>query len=363
MSVKFIFKALLGTIVIIVSASIIIELFNISVSSFQLTQMAKMACQQSAILFSQETYKERVGTSGTGGATNMDNIEAADGSMYVSGDFYGIGKSAVDIYTDIYRSPEFISWVNSPVVAKGNWKSVDLINRALNNPSSLRTTMPTNILDPLYESQLEEYTDSMLALSYRDVMMTPLNMGIPYMDEDILNSIFRWNMAQIASYCNSNTIRKDANGNNCIYYNGFRVYADRAMITNIEYRVYDTEDPDEKLEFEELTHIDVDNLGFDDSLINYLGGYANDDERRRICVIGLEYSVPIAYEGITPIKSIFNFVWNTEVDGLNGGGGHTAAQQYWNDATTNLESGGFDGSNVPAGVLPVPGRLIYYLVR
>ena len=362
LSVKTIFKTLFGTIVIIVATALIVEMLNLSVTSIQLTQMSKLACKQSAVLFSQETYKQRDAMAVAGGSVNMDPVRAHNGAVYVEGNFYGEGLTAEQIYTNIYTSTAFKNWCESPAALKGHWKSIDLINQALNAPGSLTTTLPSDINAPDYDSAVDAYTDSMLALSYKNVMMTPLNMGVPYMDEEVLNRIFKWNLSQLASDCNSAVIREDQSGNICVYYKGFRVYADQARISDIEYRVYDIEDTTDLKEFKNVTHIDPAKLGYDDSLIKYLGGYENDDERKRICVIGLQYDVPVGYEGITPIKQVFNWLWNYEVEGLDGSESHDVHHQ-WNDATANLASGGFGEKTTPDGVLPVPGKLIYYVVR
>ena len=361
MSVKTIFKTLIGTIVIMVAGSLVVEMMNLTVVSLQSTNISKLACKQAAILFSQETYKERTDASGgtAGGSVGMSDSLTADATLYVDGNFYGVGRSAEDIYNSIYTSSDFKAWMLTPEVAHGHWKSIDLINRAINNPSSLTMSLPASATD----AQMNDYIDSMLAKSYRDVLMTPLNMGVPYLDADILQHMFQWNLAQIASDCNSNAIRTDDSGQYCIYYKGFRVYADEARITNIDYQVFDIDNAAEKQKFSELTHIDTDNLGFDDSLINYMGGYTNDDERKRICVVALEFSVPIAYEGVTPIRNLANFAWNEEVAGLDGNGDNQSVGTHWNDMKADLESGGWGNSTTPAGVLPVPGKLIYYVVR
>ena len=57
MSVKSIFKILLGTIVIMISTSLFMELFNVSISGMQVKQMTRMAAKQACVLFTQETYK------------------------------------------------------------------------------------------------------------------------------------------------------------------------------------------------------------------------------------------------------------------------------------------------------------------
>lgn len=358
MSVKTIFKTLIGTIVLMVVGSLVIEMINLTVVSLQLTNMSKLACKQAAVLFSQETYKERTEGAG-GGSVSMSDSVTINGTIYVDGDFYGRGRSAEEIYNSIYTSSDFKSWMLTSEVTRGHWKSIDLINRAINNPGSLTLSLPSSAT----EAQMNEYVDSMLAQSYKEVLMTPLNMGVPYLDKDILQHMFQWNLAQLASDCNSNAIRLDDHGEYCIYYKGFRVYAARAEISNIDYQVFDITNDTERQDFIDLTHIDPDNLGFDDSLINYLGGYTNDDERKRICVVALEYSIPIAYEGVTPIRNLANFAWNQEVDGLDGNGDNQSLGRHWNDATANLQSGGWGDVTTPPGVLPVPGKLIYYVVR
>ena len=362
MTVKTIFKVLLGTIILMVVGSLVIEMINITTTSLQMTQISRIACRQSAVLFSQETYKDREYDSRAGGTVNLDSVVASDGSTYIEGNFYGNGATPEEIYTSLYTSSEFKEWLESAAVDKGNWKSIDLIDRALNRPDSLNVAFPSDATSPGFESQMQEYNDAMTAKTYRDVMMTPLNMGVPYMDHDTLEKIFKWNLAQLTSDCKADAIRQDDNGAYCVYYKGFRVYADLATITNLEYRVYDITSAADEEEFRELTSIDPDNLGYDDSLIQYLGGYENDDERERICVVGIEFSVPIAYEGITPIRSIFDWVWDQEVVGLDGGQSRDG-DYSWNDITADLNTGGFTRATPEPGVLPVPMTLIYYVVR
>ena len=75
MSVKTIFKVLIGTIVIIVLSSLTIEMFNISTTGLQVNQISRLSAKQAATLFSQETYKQ-IGEDG--GAVNADNIRDSD---------------------------------------------------------------------------------------------------------------------------------------------------------------------------------------------------------------------------------------------------------------------------------------------
>lgn len=358
MGVKNIFKVLIGTIVIIVVSFFVIELMNISTSSMQLNHLTKMSAKQASVLFSQETYK--TGADGSG-ASNIRDVVDANGSEYVSGKFYS-STDPRQIYNDIYNSDEFREWLrNEEAVQKGNWKSLSLIDRAINKPDTLNVRYPQyhpSMSTDYYDKLIEDYGDAMLARLYRDVMMTPLNMGVPYLDQEILTKMFRWNLAELASNCNPNAIKIDDYGNRYVVFNGFRVYADRASIIDLEYKTFDLTQYLDRIQFRNITNIDPDNLYFEfdrDKLGNA------DDERQRVALVGIKYSVPVAYEGITPIRRAFDYVWSTEVDGLNGS--KRTQNQSWSDVTADLTSGGFDGTDGLSGVLPVPGKLIYYVIR
>ena len=370
--VRNIFMILVGTVVAIVIISMITELLNISIYGIQLQQITKMACEKSLTLFTQESYKQRTDetTSLIGGSINMPDIADAYGNSYVSGQFYS-GDTVEDIYNSLYSAdhkPDFSEWVKDRE-SDGNWQSINLLNQYLNGTFPI-TTLPnlqnylnsTSDIDAAYEKYEEDiakYSTYATAKGYVDTYMTPLNFGVPYMDEETVIKMFKWNLTQLLSNCNSSMIRQDDSGKSCITVNGFRVYADAATITNIEYQVFDLTDSSDRDDFMQLTNLDPDNLGFSED-VTYLG--TSDDERQRICVIGVEYSVPISYTGITPIKSIFNYVWNTEVNGWNDKQNRDTATQQFESTISDMTGGGFDGYSIP-GVLPVPGKLIYYLVR
>ena len=208
------------------------------------------------------------------------------------------------------------------------------------------------------ESVIKNYTDAMAAKAFKENNYTPLNIGIPYLDTETVQKIFRWNLTQILSNCNNENIVKDTSGTPYITYSGFRCYANQAQITNIQYEVFDVTTPEGKSKFFELTNINADNLGFESDVAKLQETMGiNYDERSRICVAYIEYSMPVSYVGITPIKNIFEFVWNSEADGFDGSG-VTRTPASWQDTTQQL-SGGGQGDNT----LPTSGKLIYYIVR
>lgn len=357
-----IFKILIGTIVLIVVASAITEMVNISMYGIQLQQIVRTSCDKAATLFAQETYKKESDESGlVGKSCNMPAVVASDGSSYIEGNFYS-GETVEEIYNSLYTKPEFSDWV---ATYGENWKSVSTLNRYLTDEAFRNTPLPVynpSMTDEEYDALVETYTEAQVGKSYVDTYVTPLNFGVPYIDFETLNKMFKWNLAQMVSNCNSNSIvPSEVDGTMVIKKNGFEILADQATVTKLDYKVYHLEDDaSERKEFIEITHIDPDNLGFEDS-IEYLG--TDEDERQNICVIGIEYSVPIRYVGITPLKRIFNYVWTTEVAGYDGVVEDNRTEQEFNSPTADLIGGGFEGNKALEGVLPVPGKLIFYLVR
>lgn len=366
-SVKSIFKTLIGTVLLIVFSSFIIEMFNIMTTGLQINQLTRLACKQSCTLFSQETYKQRTdnqtGNSGGTVATSPIQMRLDDGSLTTvhSGNFYGNG-SARDIYNKLYGTgSDFISWCNSSAATKGNWKNLNLIKRGLTEETSLRN-IRYNINDPVNDA----YTQAQLALLYKDTMMTPLNIGIPYLDKDTVENIFQWNLLQILSNCNPDLIKND-NGRPYVNFKGFAIYPLEAKITSIDYKVYDLTKASDRAEFNRETNINPDKLSFGDTVnMDAIGSGSAVDERQRVCIAGIQYDIPVAYKGITPIARVFEDAWNHEVEGLEGSTpGHVA--ETFSTPESTLSLGGFtdDVGNVNsgAGELPVPGDLTFYLVR
>ncbi len=360
LTVQSIFKILIGTIVVLFISSIVVELFNITTTGLQINQISKISAKQSCVLFSQETYKQH----GSGGAVNMAPVVDANGQTYVEGKFYD-SNTPEGVFNDIYTGSDstFDEFVNSPAAkdanGKFNWYNLKLIDRAINHPDTLNVTFETHSAD-----NNTDYNEAMLAKLYKSTLMTPSNLGIPYLDKKILNRMFKWNITQILSNCNPASILTDEYGNKYVSYKGFRVYTDKAIISDLEYKTFDlsVKGSADYNEFVNITNISPDKLGFKDDTSLSTTLKLNGDERKKVCLVGIHYSVPMTYQGITPIKQIFNYIWNTEVTGLNQGSGRQTYEQ-WNDSIQNLESGGLEGNTAASGVLPVPGKLIYYIIK
>lgn len=258
MTVKTIFKILIGIIVIMTLSFVFIEFVNVNLNSCYLKQTMDDSVQYACEYFSQESYKINSATNG-----NMPDAGSVSGTFY-------IGGSQEDIYNNLYRSSsEFTTFVNS---YKGVW------------------------------SNLAKYQDTSDAF-YTENLLTPANLGVTYLDRATLQRIAAWNMTKLLAFGYPGNI--EGTGSMAyVQYKGFRVYTNQLQIKGIRYSVV----PISSYKFKEITNMDYQNLGVD----------ATDSERTQICVAEVTYSVPVAYYGITPIKELYSYTMRNRVGGLDG---------------------------------------------
>ncbi|MEM4385687.1 MAG: hypothetical protein QXD03_03975 [Candidatus Anstonellales archaeon] len=363
--VKTIVKSLVGTIFLIIIISIIIEIYNINIIGMQINQLSLLSARQACNLFIQESYKPRGGEVDSsvteddgvaGGASSMYKIVDRNGDEYVSGDFYG-ENTCYGIYNKIFTSSDFNNWLNSSEIKKGSWFVLDLIKLGLT-------------IDDLdnYDMNDPNFPKYSLAKSLVDDMVTPANMGITYLNKEIVENIFKWNLSAILSECNPEMIYEDENGEVCIHYKGFNVYANQAKISNIIYKVYDLSKDNDRDEFKKYTGIDASRLSFKvdsnlNSTLKKIGINVSDEERYKVCVAGVSIDVPVKYTGITPLKKVFEAAWEFEVKGLNNAGYINKTHNKFISNKENLKIGGFEGNKLPPGVVPLTNRLTFYVVR
>lgn len=398
-NVRSIFYVLLGTIIFIGVSSLSIELINVQMTGLQVNQISRMAAEKSAELYSQETYKSRDGATATVRMPNLVAREIDTGvnvdSFYLTGAFYQIPGQGLDYLYDASgaiaspaRQTELYNSLYDPSGAFGAWvnsANMGLINDGGSTPVSPRQTW-VNIqrLNTFGTGSI----DGQLGSLYRDTMMTPLNLGIPYMDLPTVNRMFQWHLAQLFSNCNPTAIQRDDPSTDDWYvtFKGFRIWARQAQITQLTYRAYDISTTNGRASLTRETNIlDGNAINFVDlgfgSLATSRGGDAemldslSGDERQRICVVGIQYVVPISYEGITPLRAIIAFFWDYSVNNVDGydtvgGSGGTppagGGLGTWDD---DLRNGGFSDMNANAAgsnganLLPIPGDLVYYLIK
>lgn len=378
MSVQFIFKTLIGTIALIVISALLIEIFNLQIVSLRLASLSKLAASQSAELFAQESYKNE----GDRRSKNLDSIWSSSGvsdsgipyasNLYIDGNLYG-SSNAETIWANIYDTDTYAQFSAD---LGHNWYSLGIFDLALETRGGASASLPG--WGEVDSAAMEAYNKAMMANTYYQNLYTPLNIGIPYLGEyhsdgfsssensnSVLDKAFRWNLAQLLSNCDPANIHQDASGEMYVSFSGFRCYVTEAEITKVTYEVFDISNDSDANRFEQLTGIDVDGGGSAGSLGLAVGDTTNlttihdevGDERQNICVAFIEYSLPVSYRGITPIKRIFEWVWTNEVQGMEDET-PVLEDQYWNDTPENLTGGGEGNST-----LPTSGKLVYYIVR
>jgi hypothetical protein len=419
MSVKTIFKVLIGTIFVIIVGSLCMELFNINVASYELRSLCNISASQAAELFTQETYKQE--TSGST-STKMNSVKASDGTVFATGDFYNSKTSASTIWTEIYVNEKTDGVANfKQVLELTKGKSIELqsknsdtgktfkttytlktisvssgnynkyiigtsknqikdaftevaelyaglygssdITNANSSISSVKSTY-ANFVSGKYNEVFKKRSFINAANKMKSQYYTPVNIGFAYFSPTVTNKMFRWNLATILSGGSSDSIQKDESGNYYVIYKGFRCYVQQAYISNVNYYIYDLSNMStSSSEYKQLKA----QTGMDISAIKKL---TTSSENNYLIVAGIIYSMPVAYQGVTPLKSIINFKWNSEVSSVktvNGYNNNTSTTG--NIISTNTDNTGsyntakVNLTNNTASQAGATGEIYYVLTR
>lgn len=346
--VKSIFKLIIGTMVFFVLFMAIVELYNVTVSAYLLKSTISSTLSRSADYFAQESYKN--------GSGNVKQIVGYGGAIDTSlnGQFYyGSDRNNYD------RLYKYESFRDFSVKFKDDFRKLKVLAKALGH-----------INDSLLagEDSIGNY--------YVDGLVTPLNIGVAYLDNDVLNKIFRWNLVStlMGGQRDMLIVNPSDGGQPYVFYKGFRIYYNSIAVTKIDYKVYNLYNSDDADAFSELTNIDV---------ANYLAtsGIYPSDERSRVIVATLNYNIKVGYEGITPIKRVFQWALNTgssRDDFINTGSSSTSvarnedswdtSSSKWSGDTTlsrvgarneDLSGGGSDFGNA----VDINNNIVYYIIR
>lgn len=426
MSVKTIFKTLIGTVVVIILISLCIELFNVNVSGLQIKSVCNMSVKQSAELFTQETYRG-IGDvySYTEAQTcNMRDIKASDGTVYISGNFYGNGTTVHEIWNKLY-GPSNTTFKNVCTMSRGTsvtaninvngtvrqvkytyvkdsgsnnikygdeyvqagtkkrlthqaypwapyknsqtpisvYKDLGELYAGIHEPSVNSAATQTITFED-FENNSYKVIQKNYAINAKKLKAkyyTPVNVGFPYFDAEVVNKIFQWNLAMVLSNGLSESIVQDETGKYYINYKGFRCYVQDAYISDFEYYILDAKSDISKLK--SLVNIDANALKMVTPSVD------NDImlENSYITVVGLKYQIPISYQGISPLKNIIEYAWNNEVNGQTG----SAIDPLSTDRTGMTGTGTYDFSSqvmtnensATNGTLSTMGEIYYILVR
>ena len=367
MSVKTIFYTLIGTVVTIVVGCMLIELFNVSIYASQISNLAKVSAYQSCALFTQETYKTDL-TANYGAVASPDILDS-DGNVYISGDFYP-GDTVESIYLALYTSSDFETEM-APL--RSVYTNLDILMTGIENNGSV--AVPAISWDAT-AAQIQSNRNATKANQFYKDFYTPANIGIPYMDIETVSKMFRWNLAQLYSNCDSDLIQKDQNGTPFVNYKGFRCYVQDAEITNCTYTVYDmsstptgdrpntTPNSAVAADFTSKTGIRVKGVNGDTTgiTVSTTRDLANNvvKDNAAVTVVEVDYTMPVAYQGITPLDRLFEFVWNNSVEGLSGGAtARPVVEEFDNLTQSSVNSTTVNGSNT----IPSAGKLLFVLVN
>lgn len=327
--VKSIFKILIGFVFVMTVGMFIVEIYNLTIASELLKSTAHTTLSRSCDYFAQESYKN--------GSGNAYQLVGYDNSVDTSlnGQFYF--GSTEQVYDRLYtNSGSFANYVNS---FKDKFRKLKVLGKGLGITG-----------DALLDGE------DTIASDYRQGLVTPLNIGIAYLDRDTVNKIFKWELVAVLSAGNPDmVITNPADGSNpYVVYKGFRIYYNSIYVDNPSYRAYDLFNATDKKDFEKLTNIDTDRY--------ILNARINEnDERRYVVVASMKYKVRVGYEGITPIKRLFQWVVNTGDD-------ERFDTNRWQGETTLSRAGARNEDFFGSGLnydssVGVGNKIIYYIIR
>lgn len=299
--------------------------------SIMLRQTADLAVQQSAQLFSQETYKQQSDKKGKQAKSSVFR-EIHVGNQYISGDFYGAAGVGGD------RSS--VQTYYGALYGAGNAGYQQFLAGSATGiaPQAVYPALSVDV--------------------YNGNFVTPSNFGIPYIDQNFATAAFKWNTAMLfgspdkqgnsfQTYYNvPNSGTGGQNNRPYIDYSGYRIYVgDGTKITNITYYVFDTNDATNNEQFQRLTNIDPQNLtqlhasasGYEDqmALITQTSGVS--PYLRYLTVAKIDYEVEVGYEGLTPLAQAIKYINGYRVGGLDGHGATPSGNDINFDQTQQLQ--------------------------
>ena len=372
MSVKNIFLTILGTISFVIVSFIVIEVFNMNVTSSQLTNLTKTSAYQTCALFTQETYKERQNSSdysGNGGAVDMSDIYDDNGTLYISGDFYN-GDTLEEIWKSLYvGNAEFNTTMGALRTQKG-YTNLDLLMKGIENSGNVAVSA---VDWDSSAAELQANINAEKANEFYREYYTPANLGIPYLDLETTTKIFKWELTQLLSNCDSSNIHTDQNNNRYVMYKGFRCYTSQAEITNVTYKTYRLINDSGSVDSAVAAKLTSDtgltvsgvngaatNIGINPKIQTDLAGKKVFDNAT-VTVAEVDYTLPIAYEGITPVRTWFAYMFNNDnkVQGTGDTTDTITEQEFDDTQQQNLSS----ANQKAIGTIPTSGKLIYNLVK
>lgn len=349
-TVSTIFKVLICTMILIIVIPLTIEYVNVTRTSSTLQINLVKAMNLSCNYYAQETYKR-------GNKAELGNIyNINSGGSNISGKFYS-GVTSKDAYSALYfnlnggsNNPGWMQFYNSPLKTDVYPETLGLYEMVANG----------------------EYF-------VRDMEITPLNLGITYIDSNTLLSIAKWYIASIFSNLDENVGVGNIPGewdmptgvNNTVKYNGFIIDIDSLQFIGVDqidlpvgtqYRqeiqgiTYGVVDRNTKA-FHEITGMEIDT--------------ATSGESRHVTFATISFNIGIYYEGVTWLRALHNYMSSdgtgttrSNVNGMSGAASGISgiSGQYNSQTKTKSRFGGIY-SMMGSEKVPTNGKVVYYVIR
>lgn len=367
MKVSSIFKVILGTLTIIVVSSLIVEMYNTMTYSSQLKSTVTRTITRACDYFARESYKDNdsipvVGSIYGQSEKAVENKSGIGEVVAYSSPMFD-GNSTQSVYDNLYksgRSSNFHSFITGTITYHGDSTSVRKVTGIWENLDMLAYGLG-------YGSDVSGLSsnDKSLGNYYYDSKMSPLNLGIAYIDKDTLERIVKWTAIKNLSSSNPERVivpigmGKDSLAN-YVKFNGFRIYYNTFKITSITYDVYDISTSNGLKDLSNTINMNLkNNVDVLDSE-NY--------NLKKVCVANIKYDISVSYHGITPFRKIMEYVFNHEVKGMQKGADTTTNNKGYTDneslSSMNNQNStiiGSDGKVIWSE--PVSGGIKYYIIK
>ena len=146
------------------------------------------------------------------------------------------------------------------------------------------------------------HESSQIGSMYREMYMTPANLGIPFVGEPgavtstdnvgkALVKIDKWILAKLLSGGNEENIYT-SNGRVVVNYHGYEIDIDSFQITDKDYVIYKLDDPTDAKAFNDVTNMNASTLVSDASAFD-----AHNNAGKYAVTVALSYSVKVNYKG------------------------------------------------------------------
>lgn len=378
MTVKTIFKVLIGSIVVPSCGFVLVESYNLMAVSNQVQNMEKVAAREACALFVQESYSR---------LQPPDNLLYSDGTVYYDTKDNFMATMFRDPVPSQYCQLDYSNPSSpKPPVYVQNWMKKYImeptslgngfgkVNTVVHSDADVTMKLKDvyysgQLLESAYkhtvandwdttlagakitdwnaanvDDQIQYNIDMSRANNYANLYYTPANVGIPYIHEGAASSIFEYNLAALFSEYNPDRLRNyyysdmysntDAGStvstgyskNGYVAYKGWQIYTNQSLIYDVTYDTYDIRTDRGKKKLQAVTSVDADNI-----IANIKPEYkANGSvitDPYYVTVAHVNYVVPVRYEGVTPLKRVIAWLVNEKrVVGIGDSG--------------NLDSGG-----------------------